>query len=495
MALTASSATVSVARRFLRSTAAGYSSLFVRVLVTLGARMALARLLLPAEHGTYDLALHVVVVAAALRDLGLPYQLTRDPGRPYGTVLVFGLVSSVAMTLFLVLGAPLATSWAPELPSVLRVYALWVFLDGLVVVPRTFFERQLEVGRLAIPEIARGIVVAVVSVAMAAMGQGVSSLIVGDLVGAALFAAWVWKRAWGRVPIVVDLSLLPELLRRSRALFLVWVAYYLATYADVFIIRRFGDAASVGVYGRAYFLAFLARQILFPRSLLPALVAYRDEPMRFADTARLATVYLLFFQVTSGLFLFFNASEVIALYLGPQWGGSVPLLRVLCLVPFLDVFTEIGGELLRARFEDRLWLAVTLLNLVSLLACGILLTSRWGPLGMAWANFCLLGHFVMAWRLMKLFVGRFLSFVADLLWVYLVPLAFFGLAAALAPPGGWRLAASVAAGLLSAAALVPRFRPLFVRFLSEPAVSGGVETMQRAEGSLETHPGRQDELL
>ena len=54
----------------------------------------------------------------------------------------------------------------------LRVFAVWVLLDGLAVVPRAFFERELTIGNLIAPEIWRGIVIAAVAVGLAWRGWG-----------------------------------------------------------------------------------------------------------------------------------------------------------------------------------------------------------------------------------------------------------------------------------------------------------------------------------
>jgi O-antigen/teichoic acid export membrane protein len=462
---------VSTSRRFVRSTLASYWSLAARLLVTTAARMALGRLILDQDYGTYDLALRIVTVAGAVRDLGLAYQLMRDPRRPYGTVMAFSVLSGIGVTVLLVLGAPLAGGLAPALPDVLRLMAVWVLLDGLAAAPRTFFERELRIGRLMAPEISRGLVIAAVSVGLAWRGYGVWSLVWGDILGAALYAALLWWRAWNEMPRQVDWKILPDLLRRGRTLFAIWVLFYVVTYVDSFIVGLFTDVATVGQYGRAYYLAFLARQIVFPRALLPALVEYREDPPRFAEAFRLGSIFLLFCEVAAGLFLFWNAAIVVELFLGPGWGPAVPILRILCLVPFLDVFSELGGEVLKVRHEDRVWLLIMVLNLTSLVGFGVVLTRRWGAEGMAWANFLLAGNLVMVWRMKRIFGAEFAHLLRDMALVYAVPLALFGAAAWASPANATRLVASVAAGLASAAILFLRFRPLFRRFLAERAQS------------------------
>lgn len=118
--------------RFFSSTVASYLSLLVRLAVSFATRMLLARLVLPEGHGLYELALRIVILVSAVRDLGLPYHLMRDRRRPYGTVLAFTLVTGALLTAALVVLSPLSAAIDPELPPVLAALALWVLLDGLV---------------------------------------------------------------------------------------------------------------------------------------------------------------------------------------------------------------------------------------------------------------------------------------------------------------------------------------------------------------------------
>ena len=70
------------------------------------------------------------LVAAAVRDLGLPYHLVRDPRRPYGTVWASTAILGALLTLILIGGAPAFGGLNSELPSVLRVFRLYC-VDGL----------------------------------------------------------------------------------------------------------------------------------------------------------------------------------------------------------------------------------------------------------------------------------------------------------------------------------------------------------------------------
>ncbi len=457
----------STERRFLSSTVASYFSLGTRLLVAFATRMILARLLVPEAHGLYEQALRAIILASAVRDLGLNFQLMRDRRKPYGTVLAFSLVMGVLVALGLFLAAPLFAFLTPELPALIRAMAVWVILDGIVVAPRTFFERELRIGRLVMPEIGRGLVAAAVSLTLAWLGWGVWSLVAGELAAAAVFATAVWMQAWRKVPLVLEPELIVDLMRRSRVLFLVWIVLQLVAYIDIYIIETFAATATVGQYARAYGIVFLVPVIMAPRALLPALVEYRDRIDRFFEAFRFATVILCFSQVTAGYFLFFNAEKVVAILLGPQWGPAVPLLRILCFVPFLDLFAELGGEVLKVRDEDRLWLLCSTVNLVSLVVFGTWFTHRWGAAGMAWANFLPLGNLLMAWRMSQIFSLRIRRLVTDLVLLYTVPLPFFLIAAAMLAADSWpRFIASFAATGVAGSLLALRFYSPFRDFLA-----------------------------
>ena len=462
-------------QRLLRSTAASWTIQLARIGINVGARLTLAHLVLPAGHGVYDLALRIVTVAGALRDLGLPYHLVRDPRRPFGTVLAFVTASGSLLTLALILAAPLFGAFTPELPAVLRLFALWVLLDGLAVVPRAFFERELSVGALLAPEIWRGAVAAVVSVGLAAAGWSYWSFVVGDLAGAIVLAAWCWSRARGRMPLDVDLRLLPDLLRRSFLLFLIWLALLLVTNVDAFIVQWYGDTAAVGMYSRCYWLVFLVATLVYPRALFPSLVEYLPDRPRFVELFRLSTIQLAGCQVLASYFFLFNSERTLTLLMGEAWAPAAPILQVLSFVPFFYQWSTLGGEMLKAEHRDRSWLAIELLNLGSLVLFGILLTAGWGARGMAAANYLLLGNLLMMWEIRRAFGPRFRAFAGDLALLHLLPLPLFGLAAWLSPPDSWaRLLASAAAALVAAALLAARYwRAFHAFFAARPAAALG----------------------
>ena len=461
----------STERRFLASTVAAYGSQGVRIVLRLVADVALARLILDVDHGLYDFALAAVVIAGVVRDLGLPYQMVREESPPWGTFLAWTAVSGALIAAALAAAAPLFATLDPRLPAVLAGFAAYVFLDGLATVPRVFFERRLEVGRLVVPEIARGVVFAAVAIGLAAAGGGVWAFVAGELVGIALLAAMLWWRVRGRMRLAVDWRLLPDLLRQGRLLFLVALCSFTLPHFERFVVGPFVSTAMVAQLVKARYWALKVEAVVLPavqRVLYPTLVEVRHDPRRFFEVFRIGTVTLYALEALAAWFLFFNAETVlIDILLGEQWRPALPLFRILCFLPLVDPFSRLGGEVLKVRREDRWWLAIVVLNFASLIGFGLLLASRYGALGVVIANFLLLGNLVMTWRVWRAFGADFPRLLADLAFVYFVPLLPFVAVVWAFPDEGWgRFAASVAAAALGAGLLAMRFQRPFRLFFA-----------------------------
>ena len=148
------------------------------------------------------------------------------------------------------------------------------------------------------------------------------------------------------------------------------------------------------------------------------------------------------------------------------------VLQVLCFAPLIDPFSRFGGELMATRHKDRIWIVATAATLVSFLTAGLVLTSLYGPIGMAWANYLPLGGLVMALAVARLAPEGFRGLVSDLGWIYLLPLPFFAAALAIPADHPWlRIAASFGALAITAILYWRRFGTSFRNFFRGPAES------------------------
>ncbi len=463
-------------RRFLYSTVASYGSQLGRMALRLITDLALARLIIPEQHGLFALAWSTVVLAGFFRDLGLQYELVRHERQPYGSVLLWEIFWGGAVTVTLVLGAGWFSGLDPELPGVLRVLSLFVLIEAFAIVPKVFFERELRVTRLVAPEIMRGAVMATVSIALAVSGAGVWSFVAGELAAMVCFVVVLWIRAWNSIHLEFEWRTIPHLLRRSFLLFLIAVVSNAMPFVGRYIVEIRDSTAMVGQYEKALLWAMRAQILFVPaliRALYPALVAYRDDPKRFVAAYRLGTVAILAIEVMAVYFLFFNTEVVILqILLGPNWLEAVALIKIVCFATLLDPFTRLGGELLKVRRQDRVWLVVAIVNILCLIGFGWILSGLYGTEGMAWAHYLLLGNLLMAWRIWQICGDEFPKLLRDLMFVYLLPLPFFLAAAAIFPAATWsRFVASLVILAIVGLTFLLRFAEPFKRFFGRVPAS------------------------
>jgi PST family polysaccharide transporter len=440
-------------KRLFRSSGAAAFSQVWRAGVTLIVYFLLRRFVGREDWGLYEWTLAVFLILGAVRDLGLLYHVIRVQPRPYGNLLAIELGWGSLLVLTTFIGAPLLslglTQPHPETQLVLRAMSLFLFFEGLALVPKTYFDAELLVGRTVLPEILRNLIFAAVSLTLALSGAGVWSMVIAQVVCTAFYALHLWVRAWGKMPLYWARGQTGKLLLRSLPLATIWFLAVFVQHIDPLILGRRFSAAIIGEYSFAYKFAFLVSTIVVPamtRTLYPALVAYRENPQKLMEAYRLGTLFVLAMEVPAAAFLFVNP-EILRIVGGEHWVLADGFLVILCFAPLIDPFSRLGGEVLKAFHKDFLWILSVALTLVSFGAFGWLLTGRYGAVGMAWANFLQIGGIPMAWGIYRLAPDRFRRLARDLVLLYSAAILPFLGADLLGGENTWlRIGLSVVAG-------------------------------------------------
>jgi O-antigen/teichoic acid export membrane protein len=466
------------AERFYRSAGAAAFSQFWRVGVTFAVDLLLRRWIPEADWGIWTWTLTAFLVLGALRDLGLIYHVVRVTPRPYGNLLVLELVWGAILVLTAFVGAPILAlanvGAGGELVLVIRSMTLFLFFEGLASVPRTYFESELEVGRVVRPEILRNLAMALIAVGMASRGYGLWSLVTAQVVSAAFYAVALWLRAWGKMPLHFAKGGTLRLVAHSWPLALIWFLIILIDRIDLVILGAHVMPDVVGNYEFAYSRAFLASTIMTPaiaRTLYPALVAFAHQPKQLFEAYRLATVLLVCVQAPVALFLFANPEITVRILGGPQWQEAPVYLRVLCFAPLIEPIGRLGGEVLKTLHKDGVWIACSLLTLFSFGVGGWFATRAWGPMGMAWVNFLPLGGLLMGWAIHRVAPRSFRRLLRDLFLIYLTPTLVFVLVAFAVTDLVLRFVVSLPALGLVLLLFWRRFGPQFIAFFRDPVAA------------------------
>lgn len=466
---------------YLNSSAAAAISQGARALVTFAAQLILRRFIPVEDWGLFQWALMVFLLLGAVRDLGLGHHVLRVTPRPYGNLLALEVAWGGVLLVFAWLAAPLGTYLYagdhPETVGVLRLLALFLFLEGLATVPRVYLEGELRVGRAVWPEILRNVVFMALACGLAVGGFGVWSLAVAHTVATGLYAAQLWWRVGREIPLAWRPGQTRTLLRASMPLAVIWFLAILIHNIDPLVLGLRFPFQDVGHFTFAFFWATIASsQLLMPaitRAFFPALMRFGAGTPEMFRAYRLSTVFISAFEVPTALFLFTNAELVVELVGGGQWVDAPTYLRILCFAPLADPFSRLGGEMMKAMHWDRRWILAALLTALTFGVGGYLATGWMGPVGLAWVHLLPLGGVVIALSMRRISPRGFTRLVRQLGWVYLIPVPLFALAYVLAGDRPvLRLVATGAAGALAVAVHAYRFGPTFLAFFRPHRAAG-----------------------
>lgn len=342
---------------------------------TLIMTVVVARLLDPADFGLFALALLVVNLFDYVKDLGVGGALVQSPRgwnrlAPTGLTLsvAFGVLAGAALALLAPVGA--AVLHRPALEPLIRVLAIGLTISALSAIPAARLRRDLDFRQRIWPEFLGAATKSVLTIALAATGHGVWSLVYGQLAGTVLTTVLYWWVARTPVKFGFDGSEARGLIRFGASLTgvsLLSFAIYNVDYLAIGI--RLGDT-QLGFYTLAYRLPellVLNLCIVISEVLFSALSRLQHARERLADHYLKVLTAAMALSAPISIALAAAAPAVIATLYGHQYADAAPVLAVLSIYALLfsvsfhagDVFKAIGRpSLLIATGTGRLALMV-----------------------------------------------------------------------------------------------------------------------------------------
>ncbi|WP_036554417.1 oligosaccharide flippase family protein [Nocardioides insulae] len=341
---------------------------------TLAISVALARLLGPAEFGTYAVALVALMAVLSFNELGVSLAIVRwpdDPARIAPTVATISVAMSAVLTAMAIWAAPWFTGMMGDPAATLPVQllSLCVLVNGLVATPAALMQRAFRQDQRLVADQVNTWVGALVSIALAAAGLGALALVVGRLAGAALSGLLFWHYS----PLPYRFGLDRELARRLLAFGVPLAGASMVVFAvgflDQLVVGRVLGPASLGAYVLAVNLAAWPVTLLsLPlRAVAPALFARMQH-----DPARMHRAYgqvqrpLAAVALPGCVAIAACAPQLVAVVYGEAWSAAGPVLRWLALFAALRIGFELCYDYLVVLGRTRAVLRVQLAGLVAL---------------------------------------------------------------------------------------------------------------------------------
>jgi lipopolysaccharide exporter len=467
----------------LRSSAAsgmvwqGASYLFGKVAV-LATTLVLARLLVPEQFGLVALAMVFVTYADSIADLGVAQALVYLPRTAENARAA--LLSAVGFGLALAGGVVLAAPaigelfGEPDVVPLIRLLSLSLLAGAVASVPESLMRRDLQFRRLSSAAVARSVAVGAVSVVLAVLGFGAAALVWGTVAGSLVYvlATWwlvparpdarLWRTRWASLRAVLGYGL-----PAAGGMLLAKLIFDI----DYLIVGHELGAEALGYYTMAFRIPelliinvfFVVSSVTFP--LYSQARADPDRLQRgYLSSVRIQAAY----GVCAGLGVAAVAPVLIPVLLGENWAPAVAGLVPLAVYAALRSLGAGANDVYKALGRPGLSVQISLLRLVVLVPT-LVLATRWGFAGVAWAQAVAAAAFVV------LMQGVALR-VLGLRWSQLLRAAAPGIAAGIATGGAALLvvlflpgpdvvilAVAVLAGILAGAATLQVTAPSLSR--------------------------------
>jgi O-antigen/teichoic acid export membrane protein len=313
-----------------------YGSYVAGRLLVLLSTAILARLLDPDDFGLVALALVFTSLLDVMSDLGVTQALVivddEHVRERADTVFLFSLGVGTFFALASAAIAPLAAMFfhQPALIGIMPVLGANFVVRALGMTHFALAQKWIDFRSRTAGEIANVVVRGVAGVALALLGFGAWSLVLGYLVGTMAMNVALWVMVDWRPSFRMRREHLRALIRFGGQLTGVDVLTAIMANADYFFIGRVLGAADLGLYTLGFRLpellvinlSVVASQVLFP-----AFAALDGEARGRGYLLSLRYVLMVGLPLTAGLVILARPT-VLAIF-GGQWEGSIEPMQVL----------------------------------------------------------------------------------------------------------------------------------------------------------------------
>lgn len=363
-----------------------------RILIQVVGIAVLARLLSPSDYGLLAVVLAITGIGEVIRDFGLSSAAvqakTLSSGQRTNLFWLNVGIGGVLSLVFLGAAWPIAAAYGDHrLLGVTAVLSSTFLLNGLATQFRADLNRRMRFTALTLTDIAAQLGGLLLTVAAALAGFGYWALVVQQLSAAVIQLVVVVAITRWRPGLPRRDEPIKQFVSFGSNLAAVQLLGYASKNVDSVVLGATVGAASLGLYNRAFQLMMLPlNQINAPstRIALPVLSKLQDDPPRFAAFLRVGQTALL--NVTSAALavLAAQADAIVAIALGDEWKGAVPLFRLLSVAGFFATagYANYWVFLAKGLTASSLRMALVTRPLMIL---AILFGSRWGVTGVATA--------------------------------------------------------------------------------------------------------------
>lgn len=324
--------------------------------VSLLAKIALARLLLPEDFGIFTAAVLISAFLTQLTGVGVDTaMIQRSLTSPIHQKVAFTLrlIPAILAFAILIIITPLLAALLPDffIGPYTWMVALTLIVNSFAYVPTILISARLEYQKLVLPSIAGAIFNSIVAVALASLAFGPWSLAIGYLLGATATAVMLHARMKPVLGFHLDRQVSKQLLVFAIPSIGVSLASFSLAYLDTTLAAWLLGINGLGLYYMAKSWGTIPDvQLVAPSvsALFPAFTSVKDDKPRFLRGLQdsIATASIL--SIPAGVGIFVLAPLFVPVFLGERWTPTVVPLQFLALFGAVKSVGRLGNPALLA---------------------------------------------------------------------------------------------------------------------------------------------------
>lgn len=335
-----------------------------RSAIALAHIVVLSRVLDPADFKSVAIAVTIVNVGIVFTDMGISNAVIRFrdiTSDELVSLFWLNLMLGSSVTLVVAAASPLIAWFYGDarLIPLIQMASTVFFITAFGQQQRSLAEKKLQFNILFRIEILSALVGFCVAVSMALLGFGASSIVIGNIANAIGVSGLCW--------VMLADGFLPKFTFRfatakrfmSFGLNVVIFQFFnaLALNGDVILGGRLMTGSALGYYFQPRDLCL---RIMFVVNTIVNRVSFPLLASVAHDKPRIKSVYLKALNMTSSVnfpiyaFLAVFSSDVIEIVMGPKWGDSASVMRILALWCAVRSIGNPVGILLLATGETKL---------------------------------------------------------------------------------------------------------------------------------------------
>lgn len=354
--------------------------------------LILARLLLPADFGCIGMLAIFISVSQVLVDGGFGSALIQKKNpteEDYSTIFYWNLLFSLLLYGIIFLISPYVAFFfkIPSLRKVLRILALVLIINALMIVQNNRLRKQLAFSTLAWINISSHLVSALIAIILAYKGFGVWSLVVLQLMSGVFQNCMLWGVVRWYPKRFFSFQSLKELFSFGGYLMAANILQSVCINLQGIIIGRKFSASQMGYYSQAKKLDDMCSHNvpnIIVQVIYPVYSKFQNEPVRMQDLLGKSIRLISFVIIPMMFLLILIAQPLIDFLYGDKWLISVPYFQVLCVGGIFVCLQNINYYAIAAMGESQALFRWSFYKW-GLLLLLLLIGSSFGMYGILWA--------------------------------------------------------------------------------------------------------------